>query len=192
MTTWPVASRGVRMWGRDEDSVLRARSGTPRTAPGPATGGRPKAEAEKKTSTPGTIDRDAWVSLGIGFGLAVVALAVPWIRFVIYALMTVIHELGHTATAWLFASPSMPSFDLTFGGGLSHIFARQPLLVVAAYAIFAFLLFRARGDRIALINWAAAALLYTVAMFSPLRAVLITAMDMARNSCSRASFSTAH
>jgi hypothetical protein len=145
-------------------------------APHPAPEAAPKRKRKKKTSKPGTIDRDAWVSLGVGFGLAVIALAVPRIGFFIHVLMTVIHELGHTATAWLFASPALPSFDLSYGGGVSHILHRQPLLVVAAYAIFAFLLFRVRGDRMELVRWALAAVLYSVAMFSPLRGLLITAM----------------
>ena len=145
------------------------------TAPGYGGGGRARS-GERKTRKPGTIDRDAWVALGIGAGLAAVALAVPPIGFVIHVLMTVIHELGHTATAWLFASPAMPSFDLSYGGGVSLVLARQPLLVIAAYAVFAFLLFRARGDRADLVKWAVAAVLYSVAMFSPLRELLITAM----------------
>jgi hypothetical protein len=90
--------------------------------------------------------------------------------------MTVIHELGHTATAWLFASPALPSFDLSYVVVVSHILHRQPLLVVSAYAIFAVLLFRAKGDRPELVRWALAAVLYSVAMFSPLRGLLITAM----------------
>jgi fatty acid desaturase len=81
-------------------------------APRPATEAAPKRKRKKKTSKPGTIDRDAWVSLGVGFGLAVIALAVPRIGFFIHVLMTVIHELGHTATAWLFASPALPEFRL--------------------------------------------------------------------------------
>jgi hypothetical protein len=87
----------------------------------------------------------------------VVALAVPTIEFVIHMLITVIHELGHTATAWLLASPAVPSFDLAYGGGVSLVLARQALLVIAAYAILAFFLFRARDDRPELVLWAVAA-----------------------------------
>jgi DNA-directed RNA polymerase subunit RPC12/RpoP len=135
-----------------------------------------KRKRKKKSRTPGTIDRDAWVSLGIGLGLAVVALMVPLIGFVIHVLMTVIHELGHTATAWLFASPALPSFDLSYGGGVSMILDRQPVLVVGVYAIFAFFLFQAKDDRRDLLMWTVLTLLYSLAMFSPLRGLLITAM----------------
>ena len=90
--------------------------------------------------------------------------------------MTVIHELGHTATAWLFASPATPSFDLSYGGGLSLILPRQPLLVIVAYLFFAFLLFRAWDNRFELVKWSLVAVLYSVAMFTPLRILLIAAM----------------
>lgn len=148
----------------------------PRPAPAPEAGPERKRKKKKKTRKLGTIDRDAWIAIGIGSALAGVALAVPIIGFVIHVLRIVIHELGHTATAWLFASPAVPSFDLAYGGGVSLILARQPLLMVAAYGIFAFLLFRARGDRPELIKWASSALLYSVAMFTSMRGLLITAM----------------
>jgi hypothetical protein len=80
-------------------------------------------EISKRRTTrvrqPRAIGRDAWTSLAIGSGLAAVALAVPMIGFVPDVLITVIHELGHVATAWLFGSPALPSFDLTYGGGVS-------------------------------------------------------------------------
>jgi preprotein translocase subunit Sss1 len=136
----------------------------------------PKRKRKKKARKPGTIDRDAWVSLGVGAALAVIALVVPLIGFVIHVLMTVIHELGHVATAWLFASPALPSFDLSFGGGVSLILPRQPILVIIACATFGFLLFRARGDRAELLKWTVAAVLYGLAMVSLLRGLLITAM----------------
>jgi hypothetical protein len=145
----------------------------PLPAPAPEPVVRRKRKKARKLET---LDRDAWVSLGIGALLAVVAVAVPLLGFVFHVLTTVIHELGHTATAWLFASPALPSFDLTFGGGLSYIVDRQPLLVIAAYAVFAYLLFQARDDRPELVKWIIAGALYSVAMFTPLRGLLITAM----------------
>jgi hypothetical protein len=137
-----------------------------------ATPPRPRRTRRK----PRSIDRDAWISLAIGAGLAAVALAVPLIGFVIGVLITVIHELGHTATAWLFGSPAIPSFDLSYGGGVSHIVNRQPILIVVIYGVFAYLLFRARDDRPALITMLVAVGVYSVVAFSPLRELLILAM----------------
>ena len=113
---------------------------------------------------------------GSELSLVVGALAVPLVGMVIHVLMTVIHELGHTATAWLFASPALPSFDLTYGGGFSLITTRQPFLIIVAYAIFAFFLLQARTNRRELLGWTIAVAFYTGALFSPLREFLITAM----------------
>ncbi len=135
----------------------------------------PPRRAPRKRK-PKKIDRDAWIAMGIGAGLAAVALAVPLVGFVIDVLRTVIHELGHTAAAWVLGSPAVPSFDLTFGGGVSHILDRQPLLIAAVYGAFAFLALRARDDRKTLAVMLIAVALYSVAVFTPTRDLLITAM----------------
>ena len=120
--------------------------------------------------------RDAWISFAIGFALALIALVIRLSGFVADVLMTVIHELGHVATAWILGSPALPSFDLTYGGGVSYTFGRQPILVFLVYAALAFLAYRMRDARTVLAIMAAIVGLYSVAVFSPLRDVLITAM----------------
>ncbi len=101
---------------------------------------------------PKAIGRDAWTSLGIGLGLAVIALLIPLVGFIADVLITVIHELGHVATAWIFGSPAVPSFDLSYGGGVSYTFGRQPILILLIYAAFAALAFRKRSERPALLH----------------------------------------
>src|ERR1017187_10118266 len=101
---------------------------------------------------PAAIGRDAWISLAIGFGLALIAFVIPLVGFVVDVLITVIHELGRVAPAWFFGSPAVPSFDLSYGGGVSHTFARQPILILIVYAVFAGLAFRSRDERPALIR----------------------------------------
>ena len=133
----------------------------------------PKGKRRRKL---GTIDRDGWMALAIGLGLAVVVMVVPFAGFVVRILMVVIHELGHTATAWLFASPALPSFDLTYGGGVSLILNRQPILVAVAYAVFASLLWRARSNPREQVGWLVILGLYSLALLTLLRSFLITAM----------------
>jgi hypothetical protein len=145
----------------------------PRPAPAPEVNPRRSKPKRKRKKTN---RRDASVSLAIGGGLAVVALMIPPVGFVIHVLMTVIHELGHTATAWLFGCPALPSFDLSYGGGVSHTFAQQPILMILIYAGLAFLVFRMRGDRPMLIGILVGVALYSTAAFSPLRELLIVAM----------------
>jgi len=140
--------------------------------PAPEVPRRPGRRKRKKRKG----DRDAWISLAIGAVLALIALAVPLIGLVPDVLVTVIHELGHVATAWLFGSPAVPSFDLSFGGGVSYAFERQPLLVAAVYGLFAFLAFRARDDRRALVTVLVVVAVYSAVAFSPIRDLVITAM----------------
>ena len=112
----------------------------------------------------------------VGFGLAIVALVVRQVGFVVGVLITVIHELGHVATAWIFGSPALPSFDLFYGGGVSHTFARQPVLILLVYAAFAGLAYRLRDQRRVLVAILVVVGLYSGVVFSPLREILITAM----------------
>jgi hypothetical protein len=130
----------------------------------------------KRKRKPRALEGDAWVSLGAGAALAVLALLVPLVGLLPDMLSVVIHELGHVATAWLLGSPALPSFDLSYGGGVSYVFDRQPLLILIVYAALGLRAFRERGDRRALWVVLIAAGLYSIAVFTPLRGLLITAM----------------
>ncbi|MGP0062767.1 MAG: hypothetical protein ACLQGP_04075 [Isosphaeraceae bacterium] len=156
-------------------AVLAPLPAAPRPSPSPAPEVNPRRSRPRRKKSK-TSNRDAWVSLAIGAGIAVVALMIPPAVFVVHVLMTVIHELGHTATAWLFGSPALPSFDLSYGGGVSHISVQQPILMILIYAGFAFLAFRERDDQPRLIAILVGVGLYSVAAFSPLRELLILAM----------------
>jgi hypothetical protein len=134
---------------------------------------RPRTARQPK---PKRTDRDAWISLTTGGVLALIALVIPLVGFVVDVLITVIHELGHVATAWILGSPALPSFDLFYGGGVSHTFARQPILIFLVYAAFAGVAFRSRDERRTLVTIVIAAVLYSAVVFSPLRDLLITAM----------------
>ncbi len=147
----------------------RSSSAPPEVAP-------KRAKARRKKSKSKAMDRDALKSLAIGVGLAVVALAVPLVGFVPAVLMTVIHELGHVATSWLFACPALPSFDLTYGGGVSHRVGQQPLLVLLIYVAFASAIVRSRDNRPALVVRLIFVVVYSFVAFSPLRELLIVAM----------------
>lgn len=70
-------------------------------------------------------------TLALGLTGAVVAHLVPPTRWAFGALTTLFHELGHTVAGWLFGHPSIPAFDLTYGGGLTHTGAFQPALAWA-------------------------------------------------------------
>jgi hypothetical protein len=144
----------------------------PRAAVGAAV---PRSRTPRKRK-PKANGRDAWISLAIGLGLAVIALFVRLAGFVVDVLITVIHELGHVATAWILGSPALPSFDLFYGGGVSYAFARQPVLILLVYAAFVGLAYRFRAERWLAVTTLVIAGFYSAVVFSPLREILITAM----------------
>ena len=116
------------------------------------------------------------MALAQGTALAVVAKIIPFLGFVFGYLAVLVHELGHTATAWLFGYPSIPAFDFAYGGGLTVHQERAPGLVVVVYAGLAVLFHYLRRNRTALMLVALAAVAYTLAAFTPLHQVLIVSM----------------
>jgi hypothetical protein len=63
---------------------------------------------------------NAWKLLGIGLIAAVIAHVLPFIRFVLSPLVTLLHEFGHAVAAWLLGCPAIPAFDFVYGGGVTH------------------------------------------------------------------------
>ncbi|MCB1058253.1 MAG: zinc ribbon domain-containing protein, partial [Acidobacteria bacterium] len=78
------------------------------------------------------VARPPKVSLGsflAGLGIAAVFVAIGPLRFVFSYLVILIHELGHTAFAWLFGYPTIPALDFRYGGGVSLHGERSSLLL---------------------------------------------------------------
>jgi hypothetical protein len=57
--------------------------------------------------------------LGFGLMLAIIVYAIPFTRFVMSALVTLFHEMGHAVVAWCLGIPALPAFDFTYGGGIT-------------------------------------------------------------------------
>ena len=82
-------------------------------------------------------DAGAWRILVGGSISALIAHAVPPLQFVLSPLVTLLHEFGHAATAWLLGCPAIPAFDFAYGGGITqHHDFQLPLgvLIAAAWA----------------------------------------------------------
>jgi hypothetical protein len=122
------------------------------------------------------LDVDARRALAIGGSLAVVVTAVPFLRFVFHALITLVHEFGHAITAWAFGIPAIPALDFAYGGGVTLYQERSTGLLVLIYLAFAGCAYRLRDDRgylIALSAWVCA---YTLAAFTPVHEAIQIAM----------------
>jgi hypothetical protein len=121
---------------------------------------------------PRVLDRQARLALGSGCGIALVVFLVPFLNFVFSYLVILVHELGHAVTGWLFGYPSIPAFDLYYGGGLTMHQERQAALLLAVYALFGlgfYLLRRFRRLQVVLGIIVAA---YTLSAFTPMHEVL--------------------
>ena len=91
------------------------------------------------------LSRAAWRALGIGFGLAAIIWVIPFTRILFDPLGTIIHELGHAATAWSFGYQAIPAFDFSEGGGATMIPEERSVpVVIGVYGLFAFLIWRVR------------------------------------------------
>ncbi len=122
-------------------------------------------------------DFKGWQAIAIGAALTVVAFSIPLLTFLLSPLKTIVHELGHAATSWIFGYPAIPSLDFIYGGGITHqIGGRLPFIVGLVYAGFGYLFYRywhhVTVSRIVLV----AAIAYSLCFVIPLHELLILAM----------------
>lgn len=91
----------------------------------------PAEHAGSWSGASGGIDRAGWSAVGWGLALAVAALALPFVSFVLSYFVILVHEMGHAMAGWLYGYPSIPAFDFAYGGGVTTHTERVPLLAVA-------------------------------------------------------------
>ncbi len=138
--------------------------------PAPASVPQPNRQRPK-------LDREAWHALAIGLGLAVPVYLVPPLAYIIDFLRVIIHETGHTLTAWVFGYPAIPI--LRPGGGMSVSLARPMWLLLLLLALLGYLLWQVYRSRRHRILGAVLAGLYLLCLLTTMRMVLITAMGHA-------------
>ncbi|WP_299491961.1 hypothetical protein [Acaryochloris sp. IP29b_bin.137] len=90
---------------------------------------------------PQTIDQAGWTAIATGIGLALLILASPQVTFLLSPLITLVHELGHTLTSWIFGYPAIPAFDFMHGGGMTFNVGRIPFLMGLVYGGFGYLFY---------------------------------------------------
>lgn len=133
-----------------------------------ARNGTPRALVVDESELPesGRLDARTLNIVGGGALAAVVVYLFPLTRFVLSALVTLFHELGHAVAGWLMGHPSLPAFDFVYGGGMTSYGAFQRALVVMvglAFVVAGWLL-RGRSNVLAIvITFAAIWLLFVSA-----------------------------
>ncbi len=123
-----------------------------------------------------SIEAAGWIAFGVGLGLALLTEILPVLRVLVGYFVVLVHELGHALTGWLFGYPSIPAFDFTYGGGVTSHQEQMPLLLLALYGGFAFLLWIFRANRVSLGLVAGVALVYTVLLLTPGADIAMIAM----------------
>lgn len=95
---------------------------------------------------PRHMDRDDWIVLAAGLVIALVVTLIPLVNHIFMTLVILVHEMGHTIVGWLFAYPSVPAFDLHYGGGITLHTQRSTALLVVIYLGMAFLIYTYRKN----------------------------------------------
>lgn len=122
------------------------------------------------------IAREGWVAAALGAGAAAVVVQVPLLRFVFSYLTTLVHEMGHALTGWLYGYPSIPAFDFVYGGGITSHTQRAPWLAVAVQAGLVALLWLFRRNPASLALALGANALYALTAWTDAHEAVITAM----------------
>lgn len=98
----------------------------------------------------------------VAFGLiaAILAYVIPFTRFILSALVTLFHELGHAVAGWLLGHPSLPAFDFVYGGGFTHRGEFRTSIAVAIALGIGYLIWLFREHRSIAIAIGAAGLIW--------------------------------
>ncbi len=125
-----------------------------------------------------SLDAAAWRSLAFGFVFAAVCCCFELPRFIFSYLAILIHELGHSATAWLFGYLSIPSFNFQYGGGVAFTWldSRSYWPMAVAGALLLFLAWRNRRSPNALALLAFVGALYGLLCVTDLHKPLMVFM----------------
>ena len=120
-------------------------------------------------------DAGAWKLLAGGLIAALIAHAIPFVAFILSPLVTLFHEFGHAAAAWLLGCPAIPAFDFAYGGGITqhHDFQLPLGLLIGAGWAWLLWTFRRNPRSLAVIGLCAGA--WLVAVSSEWRRELVIA-----------------
>lgn len=106
--------------------------------PEPADAAPRERSAPPSTIAPFTVDdaaetRRAWTFLGAGLLLAPVFNLTPMLGFMGWFLASLVHEMGHSAVAWLCGMPSIPA--ISPAGHAAAVHGEQVLFLVGAIVL---------------------------------------------------------
>jgi len=119
------------------------------------------------------IDRKGWGVLILGAAMAAVVLASQKATAVLGFLLTFVHELGHAVAGWTFGYPSLPSFDIVYGGGVTVMAQRSVALLILIFSVWAWLTWRFRHNRRTMTALLIVMPVYAIVAFTPAHQLII-------------------
>jgi hypothetical protein len=125
---------------------------------------------------PRHMDRTDWMFLGIGLAIAVGVKAFPLLNHIFMTMTTLVHELGHTIFGWLFGYPSLPAFDLRYGGGVTMSMQRSIALLILFYGLCAGLIYTYRRNTVTLVFLLTLVIVHAVCTYTSMHDVIILFM----------------
>jgi len=125
---------------------------------------------------PQSIDREGWTAIASGIGLALLVLASQQVTFLLSPMITLVHELGHTLTNWIFGYPAIPAFDFLHGGGVTFQTQRLSFLIGLVYCGFGYLFYVYWHNYLTARVLLGIAVSYTVCAFTGIHDFLVVSM----------------
>jgi hypothetical protein len=114
---------------------------------------------------------EPWAYLGLGLVTAPALAVVPIVSFMGWFLSSLVHEMGHTAAAWLCGMPAFPAISLE-GHAVALHSDQIPLLALFVTFALCFFPWRALAGRKRWIVCGSIALVHLLLCFTPAREVL--------------------
>jgi hypothetical protein len=111
-----------------------------------------------------------------GLFLSLLLIASEQLSFFFSYLITVVHELGHTACAWFFGYPAIPAFDFMFGGGITMHGDRYMIIVWLIYLGIGGLAYFYRRNRLTSRFLLGLIIAYTIFAFTAIHNMLFVIM----------------
>lgn len=135
-------------------------------------------ETEEVTDpwVPLAIDQEGWKAIAAGIVLALLILASQQVTFLLSPLITLVHELGHTLTNWIFGYPAIPAFDFMHGGGVTFNVERMSFLIGLVYCGFGYLFYVYWQNHLTARVLLGVAIAYTVCAFTGIHDFLVVSM----------------
>ncbi|MBW4551464.1 MAG: hypothetical protein KME35_10190 [Aphanocapsa sp. GSE-SYN-MK-11-07L] len=122
------------------------------------------------------LDPSSLRAIAAGLFLSLLLIASGRLSFLFGYLVTVVHELGHTACAWFFGYPAIPAFDFMFGGGVTMHGDRHLIIVWLIYLGFGGLAYFYRRNRLTSRFLLGLIITYTIFAFTAIHNMLFVIM----------------